>query len=711
MSGLAKPLPDVDAEAQRLRRQGAELARRGHPEAGLTSIQQALSLAARDPVTWCERGNVLQELGRLTEALVSYGEALTLRPGYVAALLNRSNALRTLGRQAEALTDLNAVLAMQPNLPEGLNNRGNVLRELKRFDAALADFEAALVLRPDFVFALTNRGKLLLDMTRVTEALADFERALQLTPDSGEALFGHASARLRLGRELDLAVEEFAAAARCGIELVETLEGQAAAYAVLERHPQAAACVEALLRLAPDRNYALGGLLYFRLRSAEWTNFEPLAAELRARISRGVRAANPHGLQAITDSSELQLTCARAVAAVEFPLRPVPEERAAYGSARASGRIRVAYLSGDFGEHPVAHLLAGVIERHDREGFESLAVALRPTGGGPMERRLRTAFNDWLEVSELQDAEVAARLRALKVDIAIDLSGYTEGMRLGVFAHRAAPVQVSYLGYAGTTGAAYMDYLIADSVVIPRGSENGYIEHIVRLPHCYLPYDNRNAAARVPDRAQAGLPPRGFVFCGFTSVHKINPALFSVWMRLLHALPDSVLWLRAMPEAACTNLRAEAERRGIDPARLVFAPRMAATAEHLARHGLADLFLDTFPYNAHSTACDALWVGVPVLTLAGKGFASRVAASALTTLNIPELITHSMAEYESQALRIACDTGLLKQLRERLSAQRQHSPLFDTERYTRHLERAYRIMRDRAACGAAVAAFDVMADQ
>ncbi len=693
-----------------MRRQGAQLAREGQPEAGLKSIEQALLLTPSDPVSWCEQGNVLQELGRIPEALASYEAALKLRPDYVAALLNRSNALRTLGRLAEALVDLNAVLAAQPDLPEGLNNRGNVLRELKQFDEALADFTAALALRPAFVVALTNRGKVLLDLMRVTEALKDFAVALQLEPDFGEALFGHASARLRLGLDLELAVAQFELAARCGIDRVETLEGQAAAYAVLERHPQAAACVAALLRLAPDRNYGLGALLYFRLRSADWTDFAPLAGELCARISAGARAANPHVLQSLTDSCALHATCARNVAAVEFPARSPPAECAPYGSVQVSERIKVAYVSGDFGEHPVAHLLAGVIEHHDRRQFDTLAVALRPGGGGVMAQRLRAAFGAWLDVTELRDAQIAAQLRALRVDIAIDLSGYTEGMRLGAFAHRAAPVQASYLGYAGTTGTAYMDYLIADSVVIPRGAEAGYVERVVRLPHCYLPYDDRNALGRIPDRSEAGLPPRGFVFCAFTSVHKINPALFDVWMRLLGATPDSVLWLRAMPEAVSAKLRAEAAERGIDAARLVIAPRIGATAEHLARHALADLFLDTFPYNAHSTACDSLWAGVPVLTVAGEGFASRVAASALTALKMPELIVRSLPEYESLALRIAGDASLLGQLRERLRTQRGRSPLFNTQDYTRHLEQAYRIMHERAVRGAAAAAFDVVPD-
>jgi predicted O-linked N-acetylglucosamine transferase (SPINDLY family) len=286
--------------------------------------------------------------------------------------------------------------------------------------------------------------------------------------------------------------------------------------------------------------------------------------------------------------------------------------------------------------------------------------------------------------------------------------GFTQGMRLGIFAHRCAPVQVNYLGYAGTSGAPYMDYLLADERVIPAAQEDHYAERVVRLPDCYLPNDDRREIGAVPTRVAAGLPEDAFVFCAFTSAHKINPTVFDIWMRLLKAVPGSVLWLRSTAAEALRNLQKEAQARGVEPRRLVFAPHVPSMAAHLARHSLADLYLDTLPYNAHSTTCDALWSGVPVLTCKGASFASRVAASALTAVGLPELITESLLEYERKALELTLEPQLLQGLRQKLARQRVGSPLFDTARYRRHLESAYRAMHERALRGEAPVGFDVM---
>ncbi|HTY49941.1 MAG TPA: tetratricopeptide repeat protein [Steroidobacteraceae bacterium] len=702
---LSAAMPDAAQESQRLRRRAAELAGAGRLLEALASVEAALRLAPGDAANWCQQGSVLQQLGRHEEAAASHTEALRLRPAYVPALANRSNAWRDLRRFEEALADADAALALKPEFPEGLNNRGNLLRDLGRLPEALQALTAALALQPDFVLALTNRGKVLLELMRPGEALEDFGAALRLAPEFGEALFGAASARLRLGVELEQAVAQFEAAARCGIEREQVLAGQAAALAVMSRFDGAAQRLEELLQLAPGWPYALGGLIYFRLWVADWAGLPALRERVCRELGAGVRAAQPHPLLAITDCPQLQLACARATAAAEFPARarlgPLPPR------ASAQQRIRVAYLSPDFGEHPVAHLLAGVLERHDRARFDVIAVALKRTPEGAMRRRLRAAAREWLEVQECTDRDLAVLLRERRIDIAVDVAGYTEGMRLGALAHRAAPVQVGYLGFAGTTGAACMDYLIADAVAVPPGAEAHYSEQVVRLPGCCLPWDDGHARLPVPTRAAAGLPERGFVFCAFTSVHKLTPELFDIWMRLLHAVPRSILWLRSMRDSARANLLREADRRGIDPERLVVAPRLDGAAEHLARQALADLFLDTLPYNAHSTALDALWAGVPVLTCAGRGFASRLAASALTALDLPQLITHSLGEYERRALELALDETRLAQLREQLAQRRCGSPLFDTTRYTRQLEAAYLAMHARAVRGAPPAAFDL----
>jgi predicted O-linked N-acetylglucosamine transferase (SPINDLY family) len=349
----------------------------------------------------------------------------------------------------------------------------------------------------------------------------------------------------------------------------------------------------------------------------------------------------------------------------------------------------------------------GVLEQHARADFEVIGVSLKAGDGGAFDLRVRDAFDRFIDAADLTDREIARMLRELEVDIAVDLMGFTQGARLGIFAHRCAPVQVNYLGYAGTTSAPYMDYLLADEVVVPRAQEQYYSEHVVRLPYCYLPNDDCREVGSVPSRPEAGLPEEGLVFCAFTNAYKINPPVFDVWMRLLREVPESVLWLRAAPPDVRENLLREAQRRGVEPHRLVFAAHVAGMAEHLGRHALADLYLDTLPYNAHSTTCDALWVGVPVLTCVGKGFASRVAASALEAVGLPELITHSLQEYEAKALDLALHPERLQELREKLARQRVDSPLFKTQRYCRELESAYRTMHERAVRGEDPVGFSV----
>ena len=692
--------------ARELRRQGHQSLQAGEAPQALECFERVLALDGNDVAALIDRGVALQELGRPAEAILSFDHALELRPKSASALVNRSNTRRMLGRLEEALADLEAALRVKPAFPEALNNRGNVLRDLARLPEALASFDAALALKPDFPTAHTNRGQALLDLKRPAEAVASFEAALRDLPDDPEALFGRASALLRLEQRPEQAVADFDRASGFGIDRVECLIGKGAALAELERHAEAAKCFAELLTLAPSREYARGSWLHSKLQIHDWAELARHVAELEARVRRGERVTHPQSLLSLSDSSELQLRSAQVFARDKYI------EQRSLGPcavrARAAGeRLRVAYVSADFGEHPVSHLLVGVLERHDRKHFEPIGVSLRARNSGPFEQRVRAAFDRFIETGERSDEEVARLLRALEVDVAVDLMGYTQGLRLGIFAHRAAPVQATYLGYAGTTGAPYMDYLIADEVVIPAGEERYFSESVVRLPHCYLPNDDRRPIAPLPTREAAGLPSSGVVLCAFTNAYKINPPVFAVWMRLLREIAGSVLWLRGMGEAARGNLQREAQRCGVASSRLVFAPQVAGMAEHLGRQSLADLYLDTQPYNAHSTACDALWAGVPVLTCAGRSFASRVAASVLRAVGLPELITHTLEEYEAQALELLRAPAKLGELREKLSRQRLTAPLFDTERYTRHLERAYLAMHERAALGAPPAAFNL----
>jgi len=488
-----------------------------------------------------------------------------------------------------------------------------------------------------------------------------------------------------------------------------TLNNRGAALRQLGRYEESAQMFAELLRIAPDQDYALGSLFHLRLDCCDWSDYASLAAQLHVSLASRKRIANPLSML-LSDSPELQLQVARSY--VEDKYRQHINAAPPPAAPASLGKIRVAYVSADFGEHPVSYQLIGALERHQRERFELIGVALRAAEQSELGRRIHRAFDQFIEVGGQSDAEVAGLLRALQVDIAVDLMGFTQGLRLGIFAQRAAPVQVGYLGYAGTTGASFIDYLIADAVVIPDGREGDYAEQIVRLPHCYLPHDDRREIApRRPSRAEAGLPAAGLVLCAFTNAYKLNPTMFDIWMRLLRALPGSVLWLRAAAPIVASNLRREAQQRGVEAERLIFAPHLASMAQHLARQSLADLYLDTLPYNAHSTACDALWAGVPMLTCAGRSFASRVAASVLAAAGLPELITHSLEEYERRALELARDAVTLQALRMRLAHNRSSAPLFDTAGYTHHLEAAFRGMHERYLQGLAPQGFRVSADE
>jgi protein O-GlcNAc transferase len=390
--------------------------------------------------------------------------------------------------------------------------------------------------------------------------------------------------------------------------------------------------------------------------------------------------------------------------AKDIPKRaPLARER----SVAERGRIRVAYLSADFRGHATAYLMAGLFKQHDRSRFEIIGVSFGADDGSDMRAQLAGSFDQFLDVSAQGDREVAELLRQRGVDIAVDLKGHTEAGRPGILAYRPAPVQVTYLGYPGPLGLDFIDYVVGDKVILPLDQQPFYAEKFVHLPGTYQVNDSQRViATRAPTRAELGLPSDAFVFCCFNHTWKITPAMFDIWMRLLRSVDGSVLWLFQSNDPACANLRKEAQARGIDPARLVFAP-FRDQAEHLARIACADLFLDTLPCNAHTTASDALWAGVPVLTALGETFAGRVAASLLHGVGLPELITESLPEYEALARKLATDPALLQSLRRKLAHNRSRCALFDTARFTRHLESAYTTMWEIARRGEGPRSFAV----
>ncbi len=455
----------------------------------------------------------------------------------------------------------------------------------------------------------------------------------------------------------------------------------------MRKFDEALVCYEKALALQPDHPHALNGLIWCANSVCDFGRRASFSADAIRRASERGAIISPFQVLTCSGDASLLLQCATNYSAKFIEAVPRPLYA---GETRRHEKVRIAYLSADFREHPVGYLMADLFERHDRSQFEVIAASFAADDASDLRKRLVRAFDQFHDIRERNDLDAARLLHGIEADIVIDLMGHTKDSRPKILSYRPAPVQASYLGYPGTIGTASLDYIIADETVAPFEHQAFYAEKIVHLPDCYFVSDpNRHCSARVPSRREAGLPETGFVFCCFNQSWKITPEIFDVWMRLLHAVEGSLLWLRFDNESAERNLRKEAQARGINPVRLVFARRLPASEDHLARHHLADLFLDTLPYNAHTTASDALWMGLPVLTSLGQTFAGRAAASMLNAIGLPELVTRSVEDYEALALRLAQDPVLLDGYRQRLKANRLSYPLFDAERFRRHIEAAY----------------------
>ncbi len=650
--------------------------------------EQAIALRPDHYKALTNQGIALQALNRPAEALISYARALALKPDSVEVLLNRGAALRALNRLGEAVADYDRALLLNPDHPEVLNNRGNVLLDLKRAGEALACFERALAFKPDYPEAHNNRGNALVALARAGEALASYDRALALNPDYAEALYDRGTALHLLNRHTE-ALASFDRALAIKPDYAEAIYNRGISLQTLGRHDEAIASYGRALAVKPDHPHAFGALFHQRQQICDWFDLENRAATLSEHVTHQKSLIAPFTLISISLDPAEQLLCARqCVADQSKNVEPLPWRCDRY----AHSRIRIAYLSADFRHHAIAVLMAGLFERHDRSRFEVMGISIGPDDGSATRARLQAGFDQFIDARDKSDLEVARGLRDNEIDIAVDLQGHTKDARLNILSYRPAPIQVNYLGYPGTMGADYIDYILADEFVIPVEHQVHYTEKVVYLPDTYQPNDSkRSIPAHTPTRTEAGLPQHGFVICCFNNNFKITPGIFDAWMRLLIKVEGSVLWLLEDNATASSNLRREARVRGVAPGRLIFAPRVSLD-EHLARHRLAGLFLDTLPYNAHTTASDALWAGLPLLTCPGTTFPGRVAASLLNAVGAPELITHNLEDYEALALKLATTPDMLADIKSKLARNRTIYPLFDTDRFRCHIEAAYRTM-------------------
>lgn len=550
---------------------------------------------------------------------------------------------------------------LAPESSEPILARANALRRARDLPGAVTAFDEAIAHKGDDPAAYVGRGEALLELKRFEAAATSFQFALLLAPDLAPAHFLMGEALRGLGQS----------------------EAARASY-------------ERALALDPAMPQARGLLWFLEMQVCDWPRAAAAAAALEAALARGENATPPFPMLALADAPVLHRAVTERFAQAVYP---ADETLGAIPARPRREKIRIGYYSGDYENHPVAQLIAGVFEAHDRSRFELSAFSFGRDADDEMRRRLEKSFDRFVDARMLSDLDIARQSRDLGIDIAVDLTGYTRDRRTGAFACRAAPVQVGYLGYPGTMGAPYFDYIIADKTLIPDGARAFYPEKVARLPHSYQCNDRKRAASgRVYSRAELGLPEAGFVFCCFNNNYKISPATFDSWARILARTPGAVLWLMEDNPQAAANLRAAAAAGGLDPARLVFAARVP-TADHLARHKAADLLLDTFPYTAHTTASDALWMGLPVLTRPGESFASRVAASLLTAIGLPELIAPTVADYEDMAVAFATGARDLAGVKAKLAANRLSTPLFDTAGVTTHLEALYQTMYDRLCAG------------
>jgi predicted O-linked N-acetylglucosamine transferase (SPINDLY family) len=632
--------------------------------------------------------------GRLDEAEHLYRAALAIEPDNSAALASLGGLKGQQGALGEASALLERSLAQNPRQPLARNNLGNVLKLLGRSgEDALAQYDAAIALKPDYVEAYDNKGGMLLELERPEAALAAFDAAIALQPAYAEAHCHRGRALMELERHED-AMASCSKALALKPYYADAYHNRLNALRRLRRYREALDDLEAILRLDPQRPYMAGEHVALKMELCDWQGIESDWKRVAAAVGNGERVSLPFSFLKLPSASALQRRCAEIFAADRLKPAPTPLWD---GQRYRHDRIKLAYLSADFREHALASVAAGLFEHHDKARFEVFALSFGKAKAGAMRSRLEAAFEHFIDASQMTSRDIAEFLRREEIDIAVDLMGHTNGARTEIFALRPVALQVNYLGFPGTMGTRFMDYIIADAVVVPEGNRASYSEKIIHLPNSYMPQDSRRPRpARHPTRSEAGLPETGLVYCCFNVAYKFTPRIFDVWMRLLVQLPESVLWLPENNEAAMANLKREVESRGVATGRLVFAPFLAAGEDHLARLPLADLFLDTLPFNAHSTAADALWTGVPVLTCKGECFSGRVAASLLSAAGLPELIAESLEDYEARALALGRDASLRGNFRRKLSAA---SPLFDTARYTRNLERAYLAMWERQQRG------------
>jgi protein O-GlcNAc transferase len=666
-----------------------------HLEEAAQLLRQAIRFGAKSPDVHANLGRILNLLNRHRDALESYEKALAIDPNHPAALMNYAGTLLTLHFPEKALPILDRLIEHHSSLSIALHNRCMALLDLGRHEEVIVATEKMLSRNPADADAWSKRGMAFAALHRYQDATTAYQKSLDVEPRSAAVLTVLGNLNVTLNR-LDEAATNYDQAIAADKNHAEAWFGRGKMLRWLQRDREAFDAFDRAYTLQPDLDFVEGFRLHAKLNICDWSNLGDEITRLRKNVCEGKAAASPLTMAAVSPSPTEQFLCAQTYVRRTYPAGSVSTWS---GPRYNHDKIRIAYVSGEFRDHATAYLTAELFECHDRERFDVLAISTGVDDDGPMRRRLVKAFDEFFNAGKLSSDAIAEWIGQKEIDILVDLNGYSGRERTDVFLLRPAPVQVSYLAFPGTMGAAWMDYIIADAALVDDDEHAFFSEKVVCLPGSYQPNDRRRPiSARRYTRGEMGLPESGFVYCCFNHTYKIAPDVFDVWMRVLRGVKGSVLWLYETNATVQGNLKREAERRGVGEERLIFARGMPLP-EHLSRLQLADLFLDTLPYNAHTTASDALWSGVPVLTCRGSTFAGRVADSLLRAIGIEELVTRSSDEYERLAVTIGKDANVLADLKSKLQRNRESQRLFDTPRYTRHLEAAYVEMWRRSQQG------------
>ena len=618
----------------------------------LLSYEKAIHLQPSDPEAHNNKGNTLQALKRNQDAIVSYDKAIALAPDYVDAHSNKGNALQSLKRFEEAIKSYEKALLINPRYGQGWNNKGLAHRFLKEYKESLDCFDQAILCQADNHQGWLEKGFTLFELHYYADALICFDKILISEVNHPKALTFKGMCLEKLGK-----------------------------------YAESITCFQSALLQDPNAEFLIGYLIRTKQLAADWDQLDNLVKILQEKVSSGIGCIVPFAALSVVDESAFHLQVAKLCVSNTYPpkgmLPPIPRVE--------HKKIRIGYFSADFKNHPVSLLTAELFEIHHRDRFEVYAFSLKDAPAGDETRmRLEVGFDHFINLAGKSDLELVEIVRKLEIDIAIDLGGHTEYGPIELFSYRLAPIQVGYLGYPGTTGAEYMDYLVADKTLVPEESQRYYSEKIIYLPDTYMVDDSkRQPSSRQFSRAEQGLPEDKFIFCCFNNTYKFNHKILESWTKILINVPESILWISEGHDLFQKNILKEFEILGIHHSRLIFAKRVDLIGDHLSRLSLADLFLDTIPFNAHSTAVDSLKAGLPILTCMGQAFAGRVAGSLLNGIGIPELIARDISDYESIAINLAKNPAVLMKLRAKLAEHKISASLFNTRLFASNLELAY----------------------